>query len=56
MELPSTMLSISWLLFVFVPGLMLRGEFLLPYPSECDAEEVNADWFYTLLAFPLWTF
>ncbi len=55
-ELPSTMLPVSWLLFVFVRSLMLRGEFLLPYPSECGAEEVNADWFYTLLAFPLWTF
>ena len=56
MELPLTMLSISWLLLVFFSGLMLRGVFLLPYPSECDAEEVNVDWFYTLLAFPLWTF
>jgi hypothetical protein len=37
------MLTACWLLFVFVPGLMLRGEFLLPYPPECDAEEVNAD-------------
>ena len=55
-ELPSTILFVSWLLFVFVPGLMLRGEFLSPFPSEFDAEEVNADSFYTLLAFPLWTF
>jgi len=50
------MLSVSWLLFVFVPSLMLQGELLLPYPSEFDAEKVNSDWFYTVLAYPLWTF
>jgi hypothetical protein len=50
------MLSVSWLPFIFVRGLMLRGEFLLPYPSEFGAEKVNADWSYTLLAFPLWIF
>jgi hypothetical protein len=30
-------------LFRFVFGLMIEGEFLWPYPSECGAEKVNPD-------------
>jgi hypothetical protein len=41
--LPSTTVSVSWLPFVFVPGLMLRGELLSPYASEFDAVKVNVD-------------
>jgi len=56
MELSPTMISVSCLLFVFAPGLMLQKGYVLTCLSEFDAEKVGSNWLYTSLVFLLWTF